>query len=183
MNEQSTAVHSHSLVFVILVPQKLTLQLLTEAYLDGFTREASLQRELQHPNVVQFLGVYFDPPRLGIVMEYCANGSLFHVLKVGLEPSRVCSVPTLALIPLTLMSISLSQARRENNEKMNWTKEQFHPIKIAIDIAKGMQYLQSLKLIHRDLKSLNVLIDEKWNAKVLQGHSSLCSFLTHLISR
>jgi serine/threonine protein kinase len=56
--------------------------MMTSAYLDGFAREASIQREFSHPNVVQFLGVYFDPPRLGIVMEYCPHGSLFHVLQV-----------------------------------------------------------------------------------------------------
>ncbi len=58
------------------------MQMMTSAYLDGFAREASIQREFSHPNVVQFLGVYFDPPRLGIVMEYCPHGSLFHVLQV-----------------------------------------------------------------------------------------------------
>ncbi len=27
-----------------------------------------------------FIGIYFDPPHLGIVMEYCAGGSLYDVL-------------------------------------------------------------------------------------------------------
>jgi serine/threonine protein kinase len=60
------------------------------------------------------------------------------------------------------------------------TTSSFHPLKIAIDICKGLQYLQSLKLIHRDIKSLNILLDDKWTAKVdpklrtIMQHVEMC---------
>lgn len=39
---------------------------------------------------------------------------------------------------------------------------------MMLDVAAGMQYLhgQNPVIIHRDLKSLNVLIDENWVTKV-----------------
>mmetsp|Transcript_25840 Transcript_25840/g.42413 ORF Transcript_25840/g.42413 Transcript_25840/m.42413 type:complete len:541 (+) Transcript_25840:765-2387(+) len=39
-------------------------------------------------------------------------------------------------------------------------------VKIAIDIAKGMSYLTSRGVIHRDLKSANVLLDQDGKAKL-----------------
>ncbi|KAJ3445756.1 ankyrin repeat-containing protein [Anaeramoeba flamelloides] len=39
-------------------------------------------------------------------------------------------------------------------------------IKIALDLAHGIQYLHSLNLVHRDLKSPNILIDQNFNAKI-----------------
>jgi serine/threonine protein kinase len=39
-------------------------------------------------------------------------------------------------------------------------------IKIAYQAAKGMHFLHSSGIVHRDLKSLNLLLDSKWNVKV-----------------
>jgi serine/threonine protein kinase len=39
-------------------------------------------------------------------------------------------------------------------------------IKILYQAAKGMHFLHSSGVVHRDLKSLNLLLDNKWNVKV-----------------
>jgi len=41
-------------------------------------------------------------------------------------------------------------------------------LQMAFDVARGMNYLHSMEppLVHRDLKSRNVLIDERWRAKI-----------------
>jgi serine/threonine protein kinase len=38
--------------------------------------------------------------------------------------------------------------------------------KMAYQAAKGMHFLHSSGIVHRDLKSLNLLLDSKWNVKV-----------------
>ena len=37
---------------------------------------------------------------------------------------------------------------------------------MAYQAAKGMHFLHSSGIVHRDLKSLNLLLDAKWNVKV-----------------
>jgi serine/threonine protein kinase len=37
---------------------------------------------------------------------------------------------------------------------------------MAYHTAKGMHFLHSSGIVHRDLKSLNLLLDSKWNVKV-----------------
>jgi serine/threonine protein kinase len=39
--------------------------------------------------------------------------------------------------------------------------------KMAYQAAKGMHFLHSSGIVHRDLKSLNLLLDSKWNVKVV----------------
>ena len=51
------------------------------AVLDDFLREVHTLLQVRHPNIVQFKGACTEPPELGIVMEHCEHGSLFHVLR------------------------------------------------------------------------------------------------------
>jgi Serine/threonine protein kinase len=39
-------------------------------------------------------------------------------------------------------------------------------LRIALDVARGMTYLHAMSFLHRDLKSLNVLLDNDMRAKV-----------------
>lgn len=53
-----------------------------------------------------------------------------------------------------------------NNNDLNWTQR----LKICIGIAHGLAnlhgFVTQFRVLHRDPKSSNILLDEKWNAKI-----------------
>jgi serine/threonine protein kinase len=99
---------------------------------ESFKEEARVMSHLRHPNVVLFMAACTKPPRMCIVMEFMALGSLFDLLHNEL----------IADLPMALK------------------------VKLVYQAAKGMQFLHSSGIVHRDLKSLNLLLDAKWNVKV-----------------
>nr|UMO80404.1 Serine/threonine protein kinase [Pandoravirus aubagnensis] len=98
----------------------------------AFADEVRVMCALRHPNVVLFMAACTRPPKMCIVMEYMALGSLFDLLHNELVPE----------VPHALV------------------------VKMAYQAAKGMHFLHSSGVVHRDLKSLNLLLDAKWNVKV-----------------
>ncbi|KAK9833554.1 hypothetical protein WJX81_005671 [Elliptochloris bilobata] len=105
--------------------------------LQALTKEAGMMAAMRHPNIVLYLGVCSDPPC--VVTEYCARGSLNDVFKRAL------------LNPLYAAHL-------------DWCKR----LSMALDAAKGMNYLHTSDppVIHRDLKSPNLLVDKHWRVKV-----------------
>ncbi|CAI7899752.1 unnamed protein product [Closterium sp. NIES-54] len=98
----------------------------------GFRQEVAVWHKLQHPNVVQFLGAYINPPKWAIVTEFLEGGTVKGFLaRIGKHR-----------LPLKQI------------------------ISMALDIARGMQYLHSYNVIHRDLKSANLLLASDASVKV-----------------
>lgn len=92
----------------------------------------------ENPHIIKFLGTSYDSARNHqiLVMEYMPNGSLHDLLHVAETPP-------------------------------SWSKR----VEIVIQIAKAVQFLHELAqpysvIIHRDIKSENVLFDSDWVAKL-----------------
>ncbi|KAI3427397.1 hypothetical protein D9Q98_010312 [Chlorella vulgaris] len=110
---------------------------LSEPLLAKLDEEAGMLAALRHPNIVNFLGVCHQPPC--ILTEYCSRGSLAEVLFKARQRPRVAAALT-------------------------WPRR----LAMALDAACGMLHLHSrpVPIVHRDLKSPNLLVDENWRVKV-----------------
>ncbi|CAH9124380.1 unnamed protein product [Cuscuta epithymum] len=102
-----------------------------------FKVEVEAIGKVRHKNLVGLLGYCADGTQRLLVYEYVDNGNLEQWLHGDVGP----------VSPLT------------------WDLR----MKIAIGIARGLAYLHEglePKVVHRDVKSSNILLDRKWNAKV-----------------
>jgi Eph receptor B1 len=100
----------------------------------SFLREAALMAMLNHPNIVQLVGVTTVPRDLPplLIMQFCDRGSLESFLKDHAE-----------LV-----------ASGEEEELSDIVKLTF-----AGDVCRGLQYLASCRIVHRDIAARNVLLD------------------------
>ncbi|KAL4444201.1 hypothetical protein ABPG75_011938 [Micractinium tetrahymenae] len=99
--------------------------------------EAEIMLSLRHPNIVSILGLCQAPPC--IVLEYMERGSLTACLLAAAARPAVAA-------------------------ELTWQRR----LSMLLDAAKGLTYLhnRSPPIIHRDLKSPNLLVDKHWRVKV-----------------
>ncbi|KAL1562806.1 G-type lectin S-receptor-like serine/threonine-protein kinase isoform X2 [Salvia divinorum] len=103
---------------------------------EEFKTEINLIAKLQHRNLVRILGCCVEGEEKMLIYEYMINRSLDHFI--------------------------FDQRRRA---LLNWSKR----FEIIMGIARGLLYLHHdsrLNVIHRDLKTSNILLDENLNAKI-----------------
>ncbi|KAK9902754.1 hypothetical protein WJX75_004977 [Coccomyxa subellipsoidea] len=116
-------------------------------YAEAFRREIFILRSCHDRNIVQFIGACLQEGQTILVQEYMENGDLFHAIAEDSAAQRFGwyrqRLPTGRLAPATGM------ARR-----------------IALDIARGLFFLHSRKVVHFDLKSANILLARDWTAKI-----------------
>ncbi|KAJ7779273.1 kinase-like domain-containing protein [Mycena metata] len=119
-----------------------------KAVLKDFTREALVWRQLCHPNLLPFFGVYYFDTRLCLVSPWMENGNIMQFLKR--EP-----------IMMIMVRVSL-----------------------MLDVALGLQYLHEQKVIHGDLKAINVLVTPSRRACICDfGLSSIVNEITLQLSQ
>lgn len=104
-----------------------------------FEQHMEVLGRLSHPNVVSLRAYYFAREEKLLVYDYMANGSLFWLLHGNRGVGRT---------------------------PLDWTTR----LKLAVGAARGLAFIhsscKSLKLIHGNVKSTNILIDHAGNARV-----------------
>lgn len=106
--------------------------------------EVALMSTLSHPNIVQLLGYLSIQGRVAIVSEYVPCGSLYDLLH---------------------SHSSINKLRRDFVDVER-------RLEMALDIARGVEYLHSRSppVVHRDLKSPNLLVNSNLKLKVRVRH-------------
>ncbi|KAH9745801.1 putative LRR receptor-like serine/threonine-protein kinase [Citrus sinensis] len=103
-----------------------------------FVNEIGMISAQQHPNLVKLYGCCVEGNQLLLVYEYMKNNCL---------------------------SRAIFGKDTENRLKLDWPTRK----KICIGIARGLAYLHEdsrIKIVHRDIKTSNVLLDKDLNAKI-----------------
>ncbi|XP_010502721.1 PREDICTED: probable leucine-rich repeat receptor-like serine/threonine-protein kinase At3g14840 isoform X2 [Camelina sativa] len=102
-----------------------------------FLNEIAMISALQHPHLIKLYGCCVEGNQLLLVYEYLENNSLARAL-FGPEETQI---------------------------ELNWPTRQM----ICMGIARGLAYLHEesrLKIVHRDIKATNVLLDKELNPKI-----------------
>ncbi|CAH9122385.1 unnamed protein product [Cuscuta epithymum] len=110
-----------------------------------FHTELDLLSRLNHAHLLNLLGYCEEGEERLLVYEYMANGSLHE---------------------------HLHGKNKTQREHMDWVRR----VTIAVQAARGIEYLHGYAcppVIHRDIKSSNILIDEEHNARVADFGLSL----------
>ena len=92
-------------------------------------------RQFKHPNVVAFYGSVsisdsdaYEPPRLGLIFEWCGGGTLLDEISNRRLPSP---------------------AKPQGVQR---------GLEVVVQMASGLKFLHSRKVVHRDLKPENVMV-------------------------
>ncbi|KAK2404796.1 hypothetical protein P8452_10401 [Trifolium repens] len=116
----------------------------------AFRQEVTVWQKLDHANVTKFIGASMGTSNLKIPPSDAGGQDNL--------PSKACCVVVEFVHGGTLKQFLLKNRRTKLPYKV--------VIQLALDLAKGLSYLHSRKIVHRDVKTDNMLLDENQNLKI-----------------
>ena len=123
----------------------------TAALRASFKQEVSVWQKLDHPNVTKFVGASMGTSQLKIPSKNPTEGYTNY-------PSRACCVLVEFLSGGNLKSYLFKNRKKKLAFKI--------VIQLALDLARGLSYLHSKKIVHRDVKAENMLLDVHRTLKI-----------------
>ncbi|XP_071710441.1 serine/threonine-protein kinase 54-like [Rutidosis leptorrhynchoides] len=114
----------------------------------AFTQEVVVWHKLDHPNVTKFIGATMGTSELNIQ----ADTGHFGV------PRNSCCVVVEYLPGGALKSFLIKNRRKKLAFKV--------VMQLALDLARGLNYLHTKKIVHRDVKTENMLLDKTRTLKI-----------------
>ncbi|KAI3829695.1 hypothetical protein L1987_03823 [Smallanthus sonchifolius] len=118
----------------------------------SFRQEVAVWHKLDHPNVTKFVGASMGTSDLKIPSNDASN------LGHNSLPSRACCVVVEYLPGATLKKYLIRNSRKKLSFKI--------VIQLALDLSRGLSYLHSKKIVHRDVKTENMLLDLNRTLKI-----------------
>ncbi|XP_068634197.1 serine/threonine-protein kinase 54 [Aristolochia californica] len=125
----------------------------TAALRASFRQEVAVWHKLDHPNVTKFVGASMGTSELKIPPTNTSNNGNHDSI-----PSRACCVVVEYLPGGTLKQYLIKNRKRKLAYKV--------VIQLALDLSRGLSYLHSRKIVHRDVKTENMLLDSHRNLKI-----------------
>ena len=117
-------------------------------FIGRFARECTILSKLRHPNIVQFLGLYFpsvDDQIRAVGMEFSAD---------------ITDVAPLPLLITECLPYTLDHMLQRYNIPIHVK------VSFLLDITKGLLYLHNKEIYHRDLTARHVLVTSSMVAKI-----------------
>jgi serine/threonine protein kinase len=118
----------------------------------SFRQEVAVWHKLDHPNVTKFVGASMGTSNLKLPSTNSSNddNNSLH--------SRACCVVVEYLPGGTLKQYLIRNRRKKLAFKV--------VIQLALDLSRGLSYLHTKKIVHRDVKTENMLIDAHRTLKI-----------------